>query len=102
MKNLLIILSLAIFSSMTMVHTESLNNNTEVAVSSKTDPPHTTHQFRYETVDCNAFPPDSTFPRIKTFVPDSTLTASMPLLKPDPVDPGIFEPGECFYQSAQN
>lgn len=96
MKNLLTLLSLAVVSSMMMVHTESLNNNTAVAVSSKTDLPHDPHQYRYETVDCNAFPPDSTFPRIKTFEPGTTLTASMHIFKPGLVDPGIFAPVDCF------
>lgn len=53
--------------------------------------------------DCNAFPPDSTFPKMKTFIPDTSLTASMPVYKPGPVDPGIFIPGgECFDPGPRN
>lgn len=49
-------------------------------------------QLQNPDFNCKAFLLGSTFPGMKIFVPDSSLTGSMPVFKPGNVDPGMLVP----------
>ncbi|MDZ7717968.1 MAG: hypothetical protein U5K72_03985 [Balneolaceae bacterium] len=55
------------------------------------------HQLEKLKFDCAKLYQNSSRPKIKIFKPDTSLTASMPILKTEPIDRGIFAPGfECI------
>lgn len=63
--------------------------------------PDSNSEYTYLTIDCPLSLPDSTSLPMKTFVPDSKLTDSMPIFKPKNIDTGIFG-GDCFKKIPEN
>ncbi len=119
MKNLIFILTLTAVCLMIALQAASAQAIVAAADSSHGEPSHYSPQFdsnsriaqnldrfsefRNPNSDCIAFLSDSTLPKVKIFVPDPTLTDSMPIFEPGLVDPGIFIPGgECFDPNRNN